>query len=155
MISPTRGRPYQHRERSSPYGKEVTDGTDEGRTPAVVLTAPRDGTPDPIVTAAELSRAAKRLAAGTGPVAVDAERASGYRYTHRAYLVQLRRHGSGTILIDPLPFADLTEIGLRPTRLFDTELAARLANVERVGLAALTENLLGFALEKHHSAADW
>jgi ribonuclease D len=123
--------------------------------------------------------AARRLAAGSGPVAVDAERASGYRYTHRAYLVQLRRAGAGTVLIDPMPFADLTavgdviggtewvlhaasqdlpclvEIGLRPTLLFDTELAARLANLERVGLAALTEQLLGFALEKHHSAADW
>ena len=31
------------------------------------------------------------IAAGTGPVAVDAERASGYRYGQRAYLVQLRR----------------------------------------------------------------
>jgi ribonuclease D len=132
-----------------------------------------------VVTHAELSRVAKRLAAGSGPVAVDAERASGYRYTHRAYLVQIRREGAGTVLIDPLPFGDLTEIaeaiagaewvlhaasqdlpclvelGLRPTRLFDTELAARLANFERVGLAALTEQLLGFALEKHHSAADW
>ncbi len=132
-----------------------------------------------MVTAAGLARAAKLLAAGSGPVAVDAERASGYRYTHRAYLVQLRREGSGTVLIDPLPLGDLTpiaevisgtewvlhaasqdlpclvEIGLRPTMLFDTELAARLANFERVGLAALTEQLLGFALEKHHSAADW
>src|SRR5262249_43004930 len=49
----------------------------------------------------------------------------------------------------------LAELGLLPTRLFDTELAARLANLERVGLAALTEQLLGLALEKHHSAADW
>jgi ribonuclease D len=144
-----------------------------------VLTAPRDGTPDPVVTIAGLQRAADALAGGTGPVAVDAERASGYRYTHRAYLVQLRREGAGTILIDPTAFTDLTliaeaiadaewvlhaasqdlpclvEIGLRPARLFDTELAARLANLERVGLAALTEQLLGFALEKHHSAADW
>jgi ribonuclease D len=144
-----------------------------------VLTAPRDGTPDPVVTIAGLQRAAADLAAGTGPVAVDAERASGYRYTHRAYLVQLRREGAGTILIDPTAFTDLVviaeaiadaewvlhaasqdlpclvEIGLKPARLFDTELAARLANLERVGLAALTEQLLGFALEKHHSAADW
>jgi ribonuclease D len=112
-------------------------------------------------------------------VAVDAERASGYRYTHRAYLVQIRRAGSGTALIDPIPFGDLSvlgkaiadaewvlhaasqdlpclaEIGLRPERLFDTELAARLAGYERVGLAALTEQLLGYSLEKHHSAADW
>jgi ribonuclease D len=157
----------------------VTDGPPPTPETAVVLTAPRDGTPEPITTAAGLSRAAKLLAAGTGPVAVDAERASGYRYTHRAYLVQLRREGAGTILIDPLSFPDLSEVseaiadaewvlhaasqdlpcladvGLLPTRLFDTELAARLANLERVGLAALTEQLLGFALEKHHSAADW
>ena len=126
------------------------------------------------------TRAAKRFAAGTGPVAVDAERASGYRYTQRAYLVQLRREGAGTVLIDPLPFADLCgdrrgdrrrRVGAARRqpgpalpgragaaarrRLFDTELAARLASFERVGLAALTEQLLGFALEKHHSAADW
>ncbi len=148
-------------------------------SPAVVLTAPRDGTPEPVSTPAALTRAAKLLADGTGPVAVDAERASGYRYTHRAYLVQLRREGAGTILIDPVAFENLAEIaeaiadaewvlhaasqdlpclaelGLLPTRLFDTELAARLANMERVGLAALTEQLLGLALEKHHSAADW
>jgi ribonuclease D len=163
----------------SPYGWGVTDGPQPPVQPAVILLTPRDGTPEPVTTAAGLNRAAKLLAAGTGPVAVDAERASGYRYTHRAYLVQLRREGAGTILIDPLPFPDLTEIaaaigdeewvlhaasqdlpclaeiGLLPSRLFDTELAARLANFERVGLAALTEQLLGFALEKHHSAADW
>ncbi len=157
----------------------MTDGSVTPSEPAVVLTAPRDGTPEPVVTAAGLSRAAKLLAAGSGPVAVDAERASGYRYTPRAYLVQLRREGAGTVLIDPLPLGDLSpiaevisdtewvlhaasqdlpclaDIGLRPTLLFDTELAGRLANFERVGLAALTEQLLGFALEKHHSAADW
>jgi ribonuclease D len=132
-----------------------------------------------VTTPAGLAEVARRFAAGTGPVAVDAERASGYRYTHRAYLVQLRREGAGTVLIDPVPLPDLTvlgdaigsvewvlhaasqdlpclaEIGLRPQRLFDTELAARLAGFERVGLAALTESLLGYALEKHHSAADW
>lgn len=145
----------------------------------VLLTAPRDGTPDPIETPGELAALARRLAGATGPVAVDAERASGYRYTHRAYLVQLRREGAGTALVDPLPLGDLSplaaaiadaewvlhaasqdlpclaELNLRPSRLFDTELAARLAGFERVGLAALTEQLLGFALEKHHSAADW
>src|SRR5690606_18171687 len=126
-----------------------------------------------------LARAIARLAAGHGPVAVDAERASGYRYTQRAYLVQLRREGAGTVLIDPIPFDDLSELGqaisdeewvlhaasqdlpclaelgLRPRRLFDTELAARLAGFERVGLATLTEQLLGYTLDKHHSAADW
>ena len=51
--------------------------------------------------------------------------------------------------------ACLAELGMKPRRLFDTELAARLAGFERVGLAALTEQLLGYTLEKHHSAADW
>ncbi|MDT4993511.1 MAG: ribonuclease [Actinoplanes sp.] len=145
----------------------------------VPLTAPREGTPRPAETAAELDDVVARMSAGTGPVAVDAERASGYRYTQKAYLVQLRRAGAGTVLIDPMPLDDLrtldealaesewvlhaasqdlaclAELGLRPRRLFDTELAARLAGFERVGLAALTESLLGFTLEKHHSAADW
>jgi ribonuclease D len=147
--------------------------------PAVPLTEPRDGTPEPVDSLSALAEVIARFAAGTGPVAVDAERASGYRYTHRAYLVQLRRAGSGTTLIDPLPFTDLAplgeaivdaewvlhaasqdlaclaEVGLIPSKLFDTELAARLAGFERVGLAALTEQLLGRSLEKHHSAADW
>jgi ribonuclease D len=145
----------------------------------VLLTAPREGTPQPATSPRELAQVVARFAAGTGPVAVDAERASGYRYTQRAYLVQLRRSGSGTALIDPIGLPDLgaldsaitdtewvlhaasqdlaclAELGLRPRRLFDTELAARLAGFERVGLAALTEQLLGFTLEKHHSAADW
>lgn len=146
---------------------------------SVPLTAPRDGTPEPVETPARLADVVARFADGSGPVAVDAERASGYRYSQRAYLVQLRREGVGTALIDPLPLADLSsldevladtewvlhaasqdlaclaEVRLRPRRLFDTELAARLAGFERVGLAALTENLLGYSLEKHHSAADW
>ncbi|MEV6491560.1 ribonuclease D, partial [Actinoplanes sp. NPDC051633] len=145
----------------------------------VPLTAPRDGTPRPVETTDELAEVVARMAAGAGPVAVDAERASGYRYTQRAYLVQLRRQGAGTVLIDPMPLDDLrtldaaladtewvlhaasqdlaclAELGMRPRRLFDTELAARLAGFERVGLAALTEQLLGYTLEKHHSAADW
>jgi ribonuclease D len=146
---------------------------------SVPLTAPRDGTPRPVETDAELAEVVARMSAGTGPVAVDAERASGYRYTQRAYLIQLRRAGAGTALVDPLPLDDLrtldaalaesewvlhaasqdlaclAEIGMKPRRLFDTELAARLAGFERVGLAALTEQLLGYSLEKHHSAADW
>ncbi|MEU9506691.1 ribonuclease D [Micromonospora sp. NPDC048170] len=153
-----------------------TEPTADGPVP---LTAPRDGTPQPAAVPGELDEVVARFAAGTGPVALDAERASGYRYSQRAYLVQLRRAGSGTALIDPLPLPDLSaldtvigeaewvlhaasqdlpclaELGLRPRRLFDTELAARLAGFERVGLAALTEQLLGYSLEKHHSAADW
>jgi ribonuclease D len=160
-----------------PLRRQVAQG--EGVPAPVLLTAPREGTPEPVASPAELAEVVARFAAGTGPVAVDAERASGYRYTQRAYLVQLRREGAGTALIDPLPLPDLgslnhaiadaewvlhaasqdlpclAELGLRPRRLFDTELAARLAGFERVGLASLTEQLLGFTLEKHHSAADW
>lgn len=146
---------------------------------SVPLTAPRDGTPEPVDSPDALAEVVARLAGGHGPVAVDAERASGYRYTQRAYLVQLRRAGAGTVLIDPVPLPDLhalgetigdvewvlhaasqdlpclADLGLRPRQLFDTELAARLAGFERVGLATLTEQLLGYQLEKHHSAADW
>jgi ribonuclease D len=148
-------------------------------TDPVPLTAPGEGTPTPVETPEALADAVARFAAGSGPVAVDAERASGYRYSQRAYLVQLRRKGAGTVLIDPLPLDDLrpldaviadaewvlhaasqdlpclADLSMRPRRLFDTELAARLAGFERVGLAALTEQLLGYTLEKHHSAADW
>jgi ribonuclease D len=49
----------------------------------------------------------------------------------------------------------LAEIGLVPRRIFDTELAARLAGLPRVGLGAVVESLLGYSLVKGHSAADW
>ncbi|MEV7648540.1 HRDC domain-containing protein [Arthrobacter sp. NPDC089319] len=143
------------------------------------LDAPREGVPLVIATESGLQRAADALAAGTGPVAIDAERASGFRYGQRAFLVQLRREGAGTWLIDPEPFGDLgllndslrgvewilhaatqdlpclSELGMWPDKLFDTELAARLAGMPRVGLAAVIESLLGFTLAKEHSAADW
>jgi len=145
----------------------------------ITLTSPEGGVPAPVDTPARLAEVVASFAAGTGPVAIDAERASGFRYSQRAYLVQLRREGAGIALIDPVPLGDLSsvdgaladvewvlhaasqdlpclaELGMRPRKLFDTELAARLAGMERVGLAALTEQLLGFSLEKHHSAADW
>ncbi|HEY6425019.1 MAG TPA: ribonuclease D [Pseudonocardiaceae bacterium] len=126
-----------------------------------------------------LKAAVAALNAGTGPVAIDTERASGYRYWQRAYLVQIRRQGSGTALIDPIGLDDLSglatvlnplewvlhaasqdlpclaELGLAPDVLFDTELAARLAGFERVGLAALVEDLLGYQLRKGYGAVDW
>ncbi|WP_233517835.1 HRDC domain-containing protein [Geodermatophilus marinus] len=143
------------------------------------LLAPRDGLPPVVETSTALVDYADALRAGTGPVAVDAERASGYRYGQRAYLVQLRRAGAGTGLVDPVPLPDLSvlqaaiadaewvlhaanqdlpclaEVGLVPTRIFDTELAARLAGLPRVGLGAVVESLLGYSLQKGHSAADW
>ncbi|CAL9558799.1 Ribonuclease D [Streptomyces sp. enrichment culture] len=140
---------------------------------------PREGIPPVIADEASLARVTAAFAAGSGPVAVDAERASGYRYGQRAYLVQLRRQGAGTALIDPVACPDLSglgealsgaewvlhaatqdlpclrDIGMVPTRLFDTELAGRLAGFPRVGLGAMVESVLGFVLEKGHSAVDW
>jgi ribonuclease D len=143
------------------------------------LDAPADGVPPVTVDEAGLARVIEAFAAGTGPVAVDAERASGHRYGQRAFLVQLRREGSGTALIDPVEVPDLSglnaviadvewvlhaasqdlpclaEVGLHPNVLFDTELGGRLAGFPRVGLAAMTEELLGLSLAKEHSAVDW
>ncbi|GAA0370380.1 ribonuclease D [Microbispora corallina] len=143
------------------------------------LLEPREGIPAVIEDPAELATAVEAFARGAGPVAVDAERASGYRYSGRAYLVQLRRAGSGTALVDPVACPDLSaldaaldgaevvlhaanqdlpclaELGFRPRRLFDTELAGRLLGYERVGLGTMVEVVLGLRLEKGHSAADW
>jgi ribonuclease D len=146
---------------------------------ATPLLTPRDGLPEVTTTTEALAEYAQRLADGDGPIAVDAERASGYRYGQRAYLVQIRRADAGTALIDPVSLPDLSilnevmskqewilhaasqdlpclaEIGLIPTRVFDTELAGRLAGRPRVGLGPLVASELGLALEKGHSAADW
>jgi ribonuclease D len=143
------------------------------------LLEPREGIPPVVETDEALAEVIAAFAAGRGPVAVDAERASGYRYGQRAYLVQLRREGAGTALIDPVGCPDLSglgealagtewilhaatqdlpclrDIGMVPTRLFDTELAGRLAGFPRVGLGAMVESVLGYALEKGHSAVDW
>lgn len=126
-----------------------------------------------------LASALEQLAAGEGPYGIDTERASGFRYSNRAFLVQVFRRGSGTFIFDPtkldsmLPLAELinpeewilhsadqdlpslAELGLKPERLFDTELASRLLGFERVGLGAVTERLLDIQLAKAHSAVDW
>ena len=161
--------------------KPARDDGDLPPEPAEVipLLEPRDGLPPVIESAAALDRAIEALVGGTGPVALDAERASGYRYGHRAYLVQLRRAGAGTMLIDPILCPDLSgidavlsdteavlhaasqdlpcllELNYRPRLLFDTELAGRLLGFPRVALGTLVETVLGLHLEKGYSAADW
>src|ERR1700754_4526376 len=139
---------------------------------ATPLLVPRDGVPQLSVSRTEIARAAELLASGDGPFAIDAERASGFRYSNRAYLVQIRRAGAGTVLIDPVNHGDdpvatlapvaevlrgdewvlhaadqdlpcLAELGMVPTRLYDTELAGRLAGFDRVNLAAMVQRLLG------------
>lgn len=132
-----------------------------------------------IDTREEYLEAVEALRRGEGPFAVDAERASGFRYSQRAYLIQVFRRGAGVFLFDPPAIADfselaevmrsqewilhaasqdlpcLREVGLDPERIFDTELGARLAGLPRVGLATVVEELLGIHLAKAHSAADW
>ena len=49
------------------------------------LLSPAGGVPDLIDTDSALEAAISKLANGSGPIAVDAERASGYRYSARAY----------------------------------------------------------------------
>ncbi len=132
-----------------------------------------------IATREEYLDAVRALAGGTGPFAVDAERASGFRYSQRAYLIQVFRRGAGAFLFDPpaigsfeelqevmrdeewilhaasQDLACLREVGLDPVTIFDTELGARLAGLPRVGLATVVEDLLSIHLAKAHSAADW
>lgn len=131
-------------------------------------------------SAAGFRAAIDQVAAGTGPVAVDVERASGFRYSQRAYLVQLYRRESGVLLLDPPAIGEtfaplreviadqewvfhaasqdipsLRELEMLPATLFDTELASRLLGRERVGLGAVVEQTLGVSLAKAHSASDW
>ena len=134
---------------------------------------------DVVADAAGLAAAAAALSDGTGPVAVDVERASGFRYSQRAYLIQVFRRDAGVYLFDPPAIGDMSalqgaigdlewilhaasqdlpslrEAGLEPPSVFDTELAARLLGHERVGLGAVVEDTLGITLAKAHSAADW
>ncbi|MFT3715063.1 MAG: ribonuclease D [Gordonia sp. (in: high G+C Gram-positive bacteria)] len=144
------------------------------------LTAPADGVPEVIDSPQQFADAARRLTAGTGPIAVDTERASGYRYSQRAYLIQLKRTGSGSFLIDPIEHPDalapviealdgpqwilhaadqdlpcLTELGFVCRDLFDTELAGRLLGIPKVNLAAMVAEFLNLGLAKGHGAADW
>jgi ribonuclease D len=138
-----------------------------------------------ITNQSQLADVVASLASSKGSIAIDAERASGFKYSQRAYLVQLRAADTDIFLIDPVATAEtvsskefaelaslmkdrewilhaatqdlpcLNEIGLYPGAIFDTELAGRLAGQPRVGLGALTESLLKFRLAKEHSAADW
>lgn len=148
------------------------------------LSSPRN----PVVyvdTYQALTDAVGELSNASGPFALDAERASGFKYSQRAYLIQVHRPGTPIFLIDPVaiapngeiePFIELAAVlasdewllhaasqdipclamlGIRPTQIFDTELGSRLANLERVGLGSVCESLLGLRLAKEHSAVDW
>ncbi|WP_312713944.1 HRDC domain-containing protein [Corynebacterium flavescens] len=145
------------------------------------LRAPREGIPDLLDTPAQFEEAARELASGAGPFAIDTERASAYRYDDRAFLIQVRRAGAGTFIFDPeghrsaltsalapvlndspwvihaapsdLP--SLAWLNLHPGALFDTELASRLAGFDHPNLGSMVEELLGVELEKGYGNSDW
>ena len=159
-------------------GATKGEGDPADTAPLPVLTEPAEGIPPVITRESELMDCATAIAEGAGPVALDAERASGYRYGQSAYLVQVRREGAGTWLVDPVYLPDLDplnraigsgewilhaatqdlaclrDVGLVPQQIFDTELGARLLGMPRVGLAAVIEHYLGISLAKEHSAVD-
>lgn len=149
-----------------------------------LLATPRNESVLFIDSAESLETAVEVLKKGSGPLAIDAERASGFKYSQRAYLIQLCRNQTPIYLLDPIAINQsnpaaigklaevinplewilhaasqdlpcLRELGLSPAAIFDTELAARIAGLERVGLGAVTENLLHIRLAKEHSAVDW
>ena len=156
-----------------------SQATAEDERELTPLTAPKDGVPPIIDTPEALAEACSRFAAADGPVAADAERASGFRYGQATYLAQFKREGAGIALIDTAALPDLSsfgealgdaewvfhaasqdlpgmhDLGLHPVSVFDTELAARLLGWPKVGLAAVVEQELGFLLAKEHSAQDW
>lgn len=138
-----------------------------------------------IQTEDELSAAIAELRKHSGWFGVDAERASGFKYSQRAYLIQINRANSDIYLIDPSAISPkidtakfselakllnedawilhaatqdlgcLAELGLKPSAIIDTELGSRIAGLPRVGLGAVVEHFLGLSLAKEHSAVDW
>lgn len=150
---------------------------------ATPLLAPVGGVPKVVESESEFENALAHLAQGSGPFALDTERASGYKYSARAYLIQVKRTNGGLHLIDPIPFGPhhplflkfnellntdevilhastqdlpcLRELGINPTKLFDTELGGRIAGLPRVGLGPLLESQMGVLLAKEHSSVDW
>jgi len=149
---------------------------------ATPLLEPLGGVPELVTSTSVFEAAIAEIISGSGPIAIDAERASGYRYSQRAYLIQIKRNGGGLHLIDPVAIGEtplwkklsdslsdqewiihastqdlpcLREVGLEPKILFDTELGGRIAGCERVGLGPLAESLLEISLAKEHSAVDW
>ncbi|MCT1557222.1 HRDC domain-containing protein [Helcobacillus massiliensis] len=145
---------------------------------APLVREPAGGTPELTTTIQQLLAWCDRVAAEED-LAVDVERASSYRYSAKAYLIQVRSESAGTVLVDPLAMRlprsfvelmnsrtwvlhaarqDLPSLamdGMEPAGLFDTEVAGRLLGLERVGLGAVVEEFIGVRLAKEHSASNW
>ncbi len=172
--------PAEEPESAEPDSAEADEESDQvPEAPPLPPLVLRDGLPHLTESTGALADTIAALGRGTGPLAIDTERASGYRYGQRAYLIQIRRTGSGTHLIDPIAVPGvpglaealdgpewilhastqdlpcLLELDLRPATLFDTELAGRLLGMPRVGLAPMVAAILEHSLAKGHGAADW
>jgi ribonuclease D len=113
-------------------------------------------------------------------VALDTEADSFYHYHEKVCLIQLAA-GRDVYIVDPLAGIDLADFfsilagknlilhdadydlrmlrasfGFRPRApIFDTMLAARLLGYERLGLAALTDDILGVSLTKGSQKFNW
>ena len=130
----------------------------------------------------DLSKVIDALQKHEGPICIDAERASGFRYGQKAYLIQIAIPEDAIYLIDPTPkyskeawsaftkevnnkpwiihaasqdLSCLAELALVPTKILDTELASRILGLPKVALGTITEHYLGLKLAKEHSAVDW
>ena len=146
---------------------------------ATPLLSPKSGLPELIVNEKDFEITLEQIAKGFGPIAFDAERASGFKYSARAYLIQIHRRDGGLHLIDPIAIGTtnlwselneafdgvewilhastqdlpcLNELGLRPKLLFDTELGGRIAGCERVGLGFADVEQFVQASDRDHLA---
>lgn len=148
-----------------------------------LVTAPREGLPPIINSTSQLPETAAKIGHGEGPLAVDTERASGFTYSQRAQLIQIRRTKSGSFLIDPVAFSTPTkdlqpiasvinnipwilhaadqdlpclgEVGFKPPQLADTLIAGRLLSYKKCNLGNLISQVLNVKLPKNHSAENW
>ena len=130
----------------------------------------------------QLTTAARELSAFQ-VIAVDTESNSFYHYPEQLCLIQIASHHKvyliDTIALDDLaPLKDILEnvsikkiihaadndirgldrhCGLHIRNLFDTSIAARIAGITRLGLSALTNDLLGITIDKSKrlQRADW
>ena len=159
----------------------MTDQLEPEEVESVLLDQPR--LPVKLVENTQsLNAFLEELRKSNSPIALDAERASGFRYGQRAYLLQIAIQDLCIYLIDPVADFDdkswaeflllvnsrpwiihaasqdlpcLTELNMKPSKILDTELAARLLGLPRVALGTLTEHYLKLKLAKEHSAVDW
>ena len=133
-----------------------------------------------LTTTAEVAALADELR-GETVIAVDLEADSMHRYRERVCLIQLSSP-QRTVLIDPLPGADLApltaifadlavrkifhaadydlrslyrDFGLEVRGLFDTMVSAQLLGEEKIGLNDVLGKYFGVTLDTKYQRADW